>query len=1420
MAIIARIIGIIALVSGGVGLNLTQTSPVEASTSGYVPSAQADQTLRFTSAGYMLAFSPQDVMIASGSQMLKTVFVNANRVEPRADGGLKSDTVDGKAAPLGTVIYDNLWDGVKLVYGTGEGAIAKSTYYLNSGDAVKNIHLRYNRPVKTDDDGNLLVTYETGTLKESPPVAWQIIDNSQKPVEVSWKQYSQNEVGFCLGEYITGQPVVIDPWLALIGSNAYPYSFPNDIAMDWVGNIYITGYSMGSWGSPIRAFSGSSDDFVSNPFVVKLDSKGNPLWNTFLGAGDGRGKSIAVDGWGNAYITGQSFNSWGTPVRAITGNTGDAFAAKLDTNGNLQWNTFLGGSEHAESGEGIAVDGFGNNIYVTGASLSSWGTPVKPFGGFINAFVAKLDSSGVLQWNTFLGVPRDHSTEGYGIAIDWSNNIYISGLSNANFGTPLMAFSGEGDVFVAKFNSSGILQWNTFMIGGGFLDTRCDVAADAWGNVYLTGLSRPTWGTAAVASAKLDDNPQPFAAKFNTSGTLQWNKFFDSTDLTDVKSITVDMNGNLFIIGQSGVIPGAAFLGGGTASAVKLDSSGTKKWRTPLGGTGEIDFSSGASSSTPGNGIVVDASGNSFVTGSGGKWQNITPVSSASSGNIFVVQIDPDGSVIPPKMEVDGNLTWIANGDTLASSSDCTDFGSVDIQAGKVVQTFTIKNTGGADLKLSGSPSVAISGPNASNFTVTAQPALLIKAGNSSTFQVTFDHSSIGLKTATISIANNYPPDNPYTFAVQGRGTKILTVSGITANNKVYDGTTTATLNTGSATLAGIIGNDAVTLVTGSAVGSFANGIVGNGKTVTVSGLTLSGADAVNYTLTQPTTTANITAAASTITLASSANPSSSGQPISFTATVSASAGTPTGTVAINIGPTITGTVNLNNGQGTFSTSGLMTGTYSVTAIYSGDTNYTSVTSTAVSQVIGLAGTTTSLTGPQGSLNYGKTAAFTITVSSSSGTPTGIVTVKDGETVLGSANLSKGVAAYSTAALSAGTHSITVVYNGDTNYITSTSAAVSQLINKVSTTTNLTGPKGSINCGQPITFTARVSALSGTPSGVVTIQEGDTVLGTASLLDGQAAYTTSDLSVGTHTITAIYGGDTNYKSATSAAVSQIIDKASATLTVAPDINPSVNNQTISFTATVSALSGTPTGTVTFVDGFNPLDTVNLSNGQAVYSTSGLSVGTHSIAAVYMGDSNYKSNISNFVSQVVNQSYVYGQTFTFTAAMSSSGSTPTGAVTIKDGDAVLGTASLNNGQATYSTSSLEVGTHSISAVYDGNTPYRKSNSSPLTLVVIKANTKTTLTLPPASALQDQTISFTAVVSATAPGVGTPTGTVTFMDGSTILGTVFIIGDQAVFNASQFGLGNHAISATYNGDVHFVGSTATLNQTIVTINNTSR
>ena len=255
-----------------------------------------DELLQFTSAGHVLGFTEDGVIVASASHMLKTEFLNANAVAPEADGEVSGEESTGIASPLGRVTYRDVWDGVTVVYEASEGAIVKSTYHLDateSGVPVDSIRLSYNRPVCLDEQDNLVIAYENGNLVESAPVAWQEIDGQKKPVSVAYALYGEREVGFSLGDYVPGIPVVIDPcltWNTFLGGSGDDYG--RGIAVDGSGNVYVTGYGDATWGSPVRAYTSGNDTFAA-----KLYGNGTLLWNTFLGgSGSDYGRGIAVDG--------------------------------------------------------------------------------------------------------------------------------------------------------------------------------------------------------------------------------------------------------------------------------------------------------------------------------------------------------------------------------------------------------------------------------------------------------------------------------------------------------------------------------------------------------------------------------------------------------------------------------------------------------------------------------------------------------------------------------------------------------------------------------------------------------------------------------------------------------------------------------------------------------------------------------------------------------------------------------------------------------------------------------------------------------------------------------------------------------------------------------------------------------------------
>ncbi len=290
--------------------------------------------------------------------------------------------------------------------------------------------------------------------------------------------------------------------------------------------------------------------------------------------------------------------------------------------------------------------------------------------------------------------------------------------------------------------------------------------------------------------------------------------------------------------------------------------------------------------------------------------------------------------------------------------------------------------------------------------------------------------------------------------------------------------------------------------------------------------------------------------------------------------------------------------------------------------------------SKSVSFTIDLA-TSTSLASSLNPSTYGQSVTFTATVTSGGGTPTGTVIFKNGSATLGSRTLSGGKATLATSALTGGSHSITAVYAGGGNFAGSTSSPLTQTVNKAATTTVLSSSLDPSTYGQTVTFTATVSSSTATPTGTVTFKNGATTLGSASLSGGKAKFSTSKLLAGSHSITAVYAGNINFNASTSPAVTQTVNKANTLTAVASSLNPSIVGQKVTFTATVSSSTATPTGSVSFKDGSTTLGSASLSGGKAKFSTSKLAAGNHSITAVYAGTANFNGSTSPVLTQVVN-----------------------------------------------------------------------------------------------------------------------------------------------------------------------------------------
>jgi hypothetical protein len=309
----------------------------------------------------------------------------------------------------------------------------------------------------------------------------------------------------------------------------------------------------------------------------------------------------------------------------------------------------------------------------------------------------------------------------------------------------------------------------------------------------------------------------------------------------------------------------------------------------------------------------------------------------------------------------------------------------------------------------------------------------------------------------------------------------------------------------------------------------------------------------VNFLVSSAVSSQQVNHANTSTSLASTANPSVSGQSVTFTATVAPvapGAGTPTGTVQFKDGAANLGApVNLSLGAATFSTNTLTQAGHNIAAVYSGDTNFTSSTGALTLQVNQTTSTTT-LTSSLNPSAAGQNVTLTATVTAvapGTGTPTGTVQFKDGAANLGApVNLSSGVASFSTKALTQGGHTISAVYSGDTNNVTST-ATLTQTVNASATTTALVSSLNPSATGQAVTFTATVTSAGGTPAGTVNFLDGSTVIGSAALAGGVASFTLSTLTSGKHTITASYGGGGVFTASTSSAVIQAVSVPSDSL---------------------------------------------------------------------------------------------------------------------------------------------------------------------------------------------------------------------------------------------------------------------------------
>ncbi len=591
------------------------------------------------------------------------------------------------------------------------------------------------------------------------------------------------------------------------------------------------------------------------------------------------------------------------------------------------------------------------------------------------------------------------------------------------------------------------------------------------------------------------------------------------------------------------------------------------------------------------------------------------------------------------------------------------------------------------------------------------------------------------------------------------------------------------------------------------------------------------------------------------------------GQGVPLTATVLPVSGSgPTGSVSffangdpLGSSPVTTSATGVT--AATLDVTSLPVGSDSITATYGGDVVFATSTSATLTQIVNPDPTNLTITPSSTSPQPGQPVIDTATVSlvtPGTGTPTGTVSfTDDGSPVAGCQSLIlPSVAPLQVACAetyeSGATHSIVASYSGDEDHAASNASLV-QAVGQVPTETTVASSSPTSIYGQSVTLTATVTPMvtaSGIPTGTVTFYDFQTnpiatvgvsaVAGTAI-----ASADVSSLMAGFHSITATYNGDATIGSSTSSApVILNVAETQTIVTVASSADSTIVGQPVVLTVTISSWAAGETGTVQFVDNGSLIGGGTVSGGQASFETGSLTQGTHPITAVYEGDDNFVgSSSANTVIQTVNAAptstdvasthvpglvgqvptrttvassaptSTYGQSVTLTATVTTTATasvTPSGAVTFFDYETnPIATVAVSTGggaaTATLDISSLMGGHHSITATYNGDETFGSSSSdAPVNLRVAEAPTIVTVASSAESAVLGQAVVFSASIRSSASG---ETGTVQFVDNGFMIGSSTVSGGQATFQTGSLDLGAHPITAVYEGDDDFVGSSST-------------
>ncbi len=410
--------------------------------------------------------------------------------------------------------YDNLSLAtnykIKVTYGVEDtsGKLMKNEYETLNGFNISAIQIGSPEEdigygLKVDNSNNVYITGHTFGGLDS--------NNSLGSADVILVKYDSNNKKI---------------WTKQIGTPKEEKA--NGITIDSSNNIYISGYTKGKF---------DNDTYSSRPdiFLSKFNSGGTNQWIKSFGTPfDDFSNGIAVDSSGNIYISGYTKGDFDND--SITANP-DIILLKYNPSGTKIWHKQIGTS-FDDRGNGIAID-TSNNIYITGYSKGDLDNNTNS--GKSDAFLMKFDSGGSKQWTKLIGTSSDDIAND--IIIDSSNNIYITGYSNGYFDNHTN--TGNSDIFISKYNSTGNKQWSK-LFGSNLDDVGNELALDSLSNIYITGFSRGN-----LDNKTNSGNSDIFISKYNSDGSNQKTELLGTSSDDKAYSVQLDSNNQIYITGYT-----------------------------------------------------------------------------------------------------------------------------------------------------------------------------------------------------------------------------------------------------------------------------------------------------------------------------------------------------------------------------------------------------------------------------------------------------------------------------------------------------------------------------------------------------------------------------------------------------------------------------------------------------------------------------------------------------------------------------------------------------------------------------------------------------------------------------------------------------------------------------------------------------